>query len=131
MDAITLDPAARRVTIPGGMAAFTCYARIGNITAVQWRLNDTRAETFNHTNVLTDFIHTQVGNLGSLILRHIPLEWNNTRIRCEGTFESGTELTSGTCTLLLQGSKGCMYALHDCVKLGSRSISYHSMHAWV
>lgn len=105
MEAITLDPAAHRVTIPRGMATFTCYARRGDITAVQWKLNNTRAETFNQTNVLTDFIEMSVGNLGSLVLRFVPLEWNNTNIHCEGTFASGTVMISETCTLLLQGMK--------------------------
>lgn len=129
-EAITLDPVARRVTTPQGMATFTCHARRGNITAAQWKLNNTRAEAFDQTNIRTHFIEMSVGNLSSLVLRFIPLEWNNTNIRCEGTFASGTVIISEACTLLLQGTYVTHNEIISAMDLQETTQEDQSMHPW-
>jgi hypothetical protein len=82
--------------------------------AAQWRLNNTAAGEFNQTIVRTELVVMPVGNLSSLVLWYTPLEWNNTVIQCVGTFESGAQLSTGRCLLILQG---VCHPLHTHVEL--------------
>lgn len=99
-----MDPEENRITIPLGRAAFTCYATWDDLTAIQWKMNNTRVENFDGDHVRVDFIRTIAGNVGSLVLMDIPVEWNNTIVQCVGTFPSGNQLATHNSTLLLQGS---------------------------
>ena len=99
-----MDPEGNRITIPLGRAAFTCYATWDDLSAVQWKLNNTRAEDFDRNHVTVELVRTRAGNVGSLVLMDIPVEWNNTIVQCVGTFPSGNQLATHNSTLLLQGT---------------------------
>lgn len=104
---IVMRPTVRSVTIPEGVATFTCYAPGHPLLAAHWLLNNTRLENSNFPNITMEIfdIHETI-NVSILALRHIPLEWNNTVLQCVGNYSrSGQDVVLGSneCTLILQG----------------------------
>ncbi len=103
-ESLAVTPQTRTVTTPEGMASFLCFPSQGNISSVQWLINGSRLEDHNLRNISHEFVISVHGNFGALVMREVPVEWNNTMVHCTAVFESAATLTSNRCTLLLQGS---------------------------
>lgn len=96
-------PALQFVSVPNDDAIFNCISLAPGFGSVQWMVNETSIETLTLTGVTTEF-SKNIG-LGSLAFTNLPLEYNSTRIKCIGTFESGVTRESESTMLLLQGTK--------------------------
>ncbi len=106
---LAISPQTRTITTPDGMASFLCSPTSGNVSSVQWLINGTRLEDLNLPNISYEFVVSGIGNFGAMVMRRIPVEWNTTVVSCRGVFvESGRNLTSSTCKILLQGKQLCI-----------------------
>ena len=85
---LALLPDDKRVAFVDSAGSFTCYAKRGDLKMATWAINDNALHE-NSPAVDIKFIQQPVGNLGSLVMRHIPVELNNSQVTCEGTFQSG------------------------------------------
>ena len=107
----------------GGKANFFCTSSSPNgdvITNVEWTANTVplHQEQFVEIGL--------VGSLGTLLFTNLSIEYNNTRIRCVATYQSGEIVTSNTATLLLlQGEPVYLVAgIFTCTSLPFHIISY-------
>ena len=84
----------------GGQASLFCVPSSptgDTITNVEWTAN---AVTLHPEEL--DFVEIEtLGNFASLEFTNLSIEYNNTEIRCEVTFQSGNRVTSNSATLLL------------------------------
>ena len=94
------------ISTPGGSAEFRCIVEQPTILGIQWIVNGSLLENLRLTGVTTE-ISMRFG-IGVLIFENLPMEYNETTIRCRARFftSSGGQDTStspGATLLLLQG----------------------------
>ena len=81
----------------GELAAITCTT-VNMYTEVHWRLNNTQYD-HSHSDVEITTLHT----VSVIIINNISQNYNNTAIRCEGSYTDGQSFSSAAVTILLQG----------------------------
>ena len=88
----------------GGNGSFRCLPRSVNIMSIQWLMNGS-ATLINEAIASGNAVVLFDGSLriGLLHVINIPLEFNETNIQCHGVLTSGSNFTTGSAILLLQG----------------------------
>lgn len=88
-------------TTPGGDATFYCIS-VTPIANIQWLVNGSSLENLNLRNVETEF--NPPVPVGILNFTKVPLEYNNTRVRCRAELSSGrSSVAMETALLTIQG----------------------------
>jgi len=114
---VILLPEHQLVSTPGGSAGFFCRS-LGaghSVHSIQWLVNGSLVETVHLPNVMATF----AAGLGRLDFTNIPVEYNETIVRCVGTFPDGTTSTSPPSSLLLQGEA---WRLHTVVHVSKHRV---------
>ena len=110
---VSIIPSVAVVPSSGGNASFRCLSTSVNIMSIQWLMNGSATltnEAIASGNAVVVF-NGAVG-IGLLHVINIPLEFNETSIQCSGVLTSGTNFTTVSAMLLLQGKFSC--CLLDC-----------------
>ena len=98
---VQLQPAGGFVSVPGGMARFSCSLQRQPISGVQWLVNGSSLQDLNLRNVSATFSnHTDTGFLR---FSNLPLKYNMTRIKCSVNSSSRVIASESDILLLIQG----------------------------
>ena len=99
---INIIPAGREAVVsPGINVSFFCISLVPHsVVSMEWFINGTSSNDQVIPNTLEAF-NVAVG--GSFQFFLVPVEYNETMISCTALHDDGTEYSSGTSYLLLQG----------------------------
>ena len=88
----------------GGNGRFFCHSiTVDSIVSVQWLMNGSATLT-NEAIALGNAVVLFDDGVGVLDVINVPLDFNETRIQCNGLLTSGTNFTTEPAMLLLQGN---------------------------
>ena len=100
---VSISPTEPVALIFSGNVHFQCHSiSVDSIVSIQWLMNGSailtnEAISSGNAAVLFD------DGIGALNVINIPLEFNETSIQCHGVLTSGTNFTTESAILLLQG----------------------------
>lgn len=105
-------PVGQFISASDDRAAFNCISQLPGLTSVQWLLNGTQFESLDLVGVEVDF-SSRIG-LGIIGFVNLTDAYNNTVIRCLGTFSSGDTYASIDASLLIiQGEVYKIKTMHS------------------
>ena len=90
-----------RVVGLGDDAVFTCLSAFTVIVNVEWLVNGTSLNSLQLSNAVQRF--DTFGRVGSLRLKNVSVEYNNTMIQCLAITSSARVLESNISSLFVQG----------------------------
>ena len=90
-------PSVESIHYVGEPAVITCTA-FYMYYEVHWRLNNTR---YDHSQPNIEI--TNLRTVSVITINNISQNYNNTAIRCEGSYTDGQSFSSAAVTILLQG----------------------------
>ena len=96
-EAPIIYPSAESIHYVGEPAAITCTA-VNMYSEVHWRLNNTEYDRSQ-----PDIEITSLRTVSVITINNILQDYNNTAIRCEGSYTNGRSFSSAEVTILLQG----------------------------
>ena len=104
---VEVFPRDRYVTVPNGQARFTCNTQLvlsgdsRRATGVEWLLNSTALQNFNHHNtIIRPVFYSDIG-IGVLRFENVAVELNKTMGVCTVSFSSGSPVISNGASLLI------------------------------
>ena len=88
---------------------------------VHWMLNNSRYNYFHTDDIEIDSRRT----IAYIFISNITQEYNNTAIRCEGSYTNGQSFSSDEVIILLQGMVALLLYIHTSVLYNNTPIFEH------